>query len=117
MTGFRVFLVFFWLVLLAYTGIVIGREGVNLLPIFFGDMGKLMWPGQFNLDFFGLLLLSGLWTAWRSGFSISGLLLGLVALVGGVVFLFPYLTLLSFRANGDIRKVMLGIHASDDRPT
>src|SRR3546814_16446526 len=69
MGSFRTLLVILWLALAAYTAVVISRHGLGLLPIFFGDMAKLGWPGQFNLDFLSFLILSALWTAWRNGFT------------------------------------------------
>ena len=39
------------LVLVGYTGVVVGAHGLNLLPVFFGDIAKMAWPGQFNVDF------------------------------------------------------------------
>jgi hypothetical protein len=111
MTTFRFGLIAFWLVLLAYTGVVIANHGMNLLPIFFGDIAAMAWPGQFNLDFMGFLLLSALWTAWRGGFSGLSLILGLVAAFGGIGFLAPYLLYLTYQTNGDIRAVLLGVNA------
>ena len=116
MTAFRVLLVALWVGLAVYTGIVIAREGMNLLPIFFGDMAKLIWPGQFNLDFLCFLVLSALWTAWRNGFSAAGLGLSVPAFLGGAGFLLPYLFVLSLHARGDMKKVLLGIHARRDIP-
>lgn len=108
MTAFRLILAVLWLILAAYTGVVIARHGLNLLPIFFGDIGKLGWPGQFNLDFLCMLVLSAMWTAWRSGFSGFGLLLAVAALFGGSGFLLLYLLVLSVQHNGDLRLVLLG---------
>lgn len=111
MTPFRVFLVAIWLILFVYTSIVILNHGINLLPIFFGDIAKLAWPGQFNLDFLGFLCLSALWTAWRNGFSAGGLGLALIAFFGGIGFLAPYLLYLSFRHRRDVRAILLGVNA------
>jgi hypothetical protein len=111
MTVFRILLAVLWLTLLAYTAMVISTHGMGLLPIFFGDIGQLTWPGQFNLDFFFLLILSALWTAWRNGFSPAGLGLGLVALLGGAGFLLPYLLYLGVKHSGDMRGVLLGHRA------
>src|SRR3546814_10511094 len=83
MGSFRTLLVILWLALAAYTAVVISRHGLGLLPIFFGDMAKLGWPGQFNLDFLSFLILSALWTAWRNGFTAIALLLALIAFFGG----------------------------------
>lgn len=108
MTLFRIFLVGVLLTIVGYTSVTIASHGWDLMPIFFGDMAAMTWPGQFNLDFFCFLLLSGLWVAWRNHFSAGALALAVVAVLGGMLFLSVYLLLLSFRSNGDIKVVMLG---------
>ncbi|HAH11193.1 MAG TPA: hypothetical protein DCL48_13930 [Alphaproteobacteria bacterium] len=112
MTAFRVGLAGFWLVLVVYTGIVIANHGWGLLPIFFGDILAMAWPGQFNLDFSGFLALSALWTAWRNKFSGLGLGLSVVALLGGMGFLAPYLLFLSVQPNANARTILLGANAT-----
>ena len=94
-------------VLTSYTLIVLVNHGLTLFQVFFGDMAAMGWPGQFNLDFIGFLMLSGLWTAWRNNFSPLGLLLGVVAFFGGMVFLSIYVLILSLRAR-DIQEILLG---------
>src|SRR5690242_12478037 len=84
---FRILLAVLWIGLVAYTVVVIGAYGMTLVPIFFGDIARMNWPGQFNLDFSMLLVLSALWTAWRNKFSPLGLALSPVALFGGSGFL------------------------------
>jgi len=111
MTVFRIFLIAFWLILLIYTGVVIAHHGINLLPIFFGDIAAMTWPGQFNLDFLGFLCLSALWTAWRNGFSAGGFGLALFAFFGGIGFLAPYLFYLSIKHQSDTRTILLGLNA------
>ena len=108
MNLFRLFLFVLFLSLVIYTIITISNHGWNLLPVFFGDMKAMTWPGQFNFDFFGFLLLSGLWVSWRNNFTTAGILLGLVAVFGGILFLSAYLIYLSFHTNGDIKLMMLG---------
>ena len=108
MLAFRTFLVAFWLILIVYTLMVIGTHGLNLFHAFFGDMAAMAWSGQFNLDFMGFLLLSGIWVAWRNRFSVTGLLLALLAVFGGITVLMPYLLYLSYAARGDMREVLLG---------
>lgn len=107
MTGFRLLLVTLWLGLLAYTAAVVTRDGMGLLPIFFGDIAKVAWPGQFNLDFLCFLTLSALWTAWRNSFSALGLGLAVAAFFGGAGFLLPYLLILSVRTRGDVKAMLL----------
>jgi hypothetical protein len=111
MLGFRVLTVVVFSSLLAYTAIVAVNHGLNLLPIFFGDMAKLEWPGQFNLDFMFMLTFSALWVSWRHRFSGPGLALGLLALFGGALFLSAYLFIESLRANGDPKRLVLGQNA------
>ncbi len=108
---FRTFLAVLWLALSAYTAVVVSNHGLGLLPIFFGDMAVMAWPGQFNLDFMFMLSLSALWVSWRHQFSAGGLALGLLAFLGGASFLTIYLFVLSIQLNGDIKKVLLGARA------
>jgi hypothetical protein len=108
MSLFRVLLVMMLVTLLAYTAIVVSNHGLNLLPVFFGDIAAMAWPGQFNLDFSGFLILSALWTAWRHHFSPSGLALSLVAIFGGMAFLTVYLLAASYHVKGDIKALLLG---------
>lgn len=111
MTGFRILLVAMFAALTVYTGLVIETHGWSLFSVFFGDMAKLAWPGQFNLDFMFMLAFSGLWVAWRHRFSPAGLGLGLLAFVGGSVFLSVYLLVLSLRTRDGIRGILLGDQA------
>ncbi len=108
MTMFRVFLATCLIAILGYTSVTIANQGANLLPVFFGDMAKMAWPGQFNLDFMTFLLLAGIWVAWRHHFSGKGLALGVVAVFGGMLFMSAYLLVQSFRTRGDIAALLLG---------
>ena len=108
MSMFRAFLVAMWLCITVYTAIVVQAHGLTLFSCFFGDMGKLNWAGQFNLDFMFMLSLSGLWTAWRHEFSGAGVALGLLAFFGGASFLSVYLLVLLAQNRGDLHKVLLG---------
>ena len=106
----RTVLVIHLAVLTGYTLVVIQNHGMNLLPVFFGDMAAMAWPGQFNLDFLGFLILSALWTAWRNGFSAIGFVLAVVAFFGGMVFLSIYVLILSLGTDS-IKDILLGVHA------
>lgn len=107
MTGFRVLMLAILVLILGYTVPVGMTHGWNLLPIFFGDIVAMGWPGQFNLDFSCFLFLSGTWVAWRNEFSPTGLLLAPVAMLGGALFLSIYLLVLSF-SHSDMASIMLG---------
>ncbi len=108
MTAFRAALVLLWLAVAGYTAVVVSHHGIDLVSVFLSDFRAMGWPGQFDLDFLGMLLLSGLWVAWRHDFSARGLGLGLLATVGGILFLAAYLLVLSLQANGRMKDVLLG---------
>jgi len=108
MTAFRILLVVIVVTVVAYTVVVVANHGMGLFPIFFGDIARMDWPGQFNLDFMGFLTLSGLWIAWRHQFSPGGIALGLLVPFGGVPYVATYLLVSSFQVNGDVRALLLG---------
>lgn len=108
MIGLRTLLVVIFAVLTLYTLVVITNHGINLLPVFFGDMAQLAWPGQFNLDFMRFLALSALWVAWRHQFSGAGLALAVLAFFGGAVFLSVYLFIHSFKVNNNLVALLVG---------
>lgn len=105
---FRTFLMVFLVALAGYTAVTVSIDGWNLIPIFFGDMLEMRWPGQFNFDFMGFLLLSAIWTAWRNDFSVAGLGLAVIASVGGMLFLTIYLLVLSYQTKGNTKEMMFG---------
>jgi hypothetical protein len=107
-TAFRAFLFVLWAILVGYTAMVMANHGIGLLAVFFGDMAAMGWPGQFNLDFMFMLTLSALWVCWRHQFSGAGLLLGALAFVLGSLFLTTYLFIVTGKADGDMKEVLLG---------
>ena len=108
MVLFRLLLGVIFVALLGYTAVTISNHGVNLLPVFFGDMAKMAWPGQFNFDFMGFLVLSGLWVMWRHDFKAGGIALGVLAFFGGILFLSLYLLIQSFKTDADMPALLLG---------
>lgn len=107
-TSFRIFLVMFWLVLIGYTLVVTVNHGLILFAVFFGDMASMGWPGQFNVDFMGFLLLSAIWVLWRNQFRPSCYPLAFLAAVGGMSFLPIYLLYLGHQTDGDMGRILLG---------
>ena len=108
MTAFRALLIVLWVIIAGYTANVAANHGMSLLPVFFGAMATMGWPGQFNLDFMCMLTLSGLWVAWRHHFSGSGIALGLLAFFGGAFFLTAYLFVVSLQGKGNVKELLLG---------
>ena len=115
MQAFRAFLLVFFLLIAGYTFIVGFNHGWDLLSVFLTDLTSLTWPGQFDLDFWGYLLLSGLWVAWRHRFSPRGLALGGLASVAGTLFFMPYLIWLTLETKGDMAKLLMGERARELR--
>tara|TARA_R110002072_G_scaffold247353_2_gene406486 strand:- start:33727 stop:34071 length:345 start_codon:yes stop_codon:yes gene_type:complete len=114
MVAFRIYLILVVVVLGGYTFLVGVNEGWNLLPVFFGSIAELGWPGQFNLDFLTFLGLSATWVAWRHRFAAPGIALGVVAFFGGMMFLAPYLIWAIAKAKGDAKALLLGNHQFED---
>lgn len=107
MSAFRLLLVAMIIGIFSITSVVGFNHGWNFMPIFFGDIASLTWPGMFNFDLMCFLTLSALWLAWRHHFSPGGLLLGLLGFFGGTMFLAPYLLYAIYQADGDIKVLLL----------
>ena len=107
MKAFRVVLAAIFLTTLTYTIVVGGNHGLNFIPIFFGDILAMNWPGQFNVDFTFHIFLAALWMAWRNNFSFSGYLLAALAFVGGIHVLVGYLFYTSYQVS-DIKELLVG---------
>lgn len=108
MRKFQILVASMFVCIVVYTLIVGANHGWNLLPVFFGDILAMNWPGQFNFDFMGFLVLSSVWVSWRHHFSIGGFALGAGALFGGIMFLSAYLLIASMAANGNVNELLLG---------
>ncbi len=88
---FRTWLAFMLIAISAYTAVTVQQYGWNLFTPFFSEMLTYSWFGQFNLDFMFMLSLSALWVSWRHRFSPTGFALGVLAFLGGILFLTVYL--------------------------
>ena len=108
MLVFRGVLVAVFLCLTAYTVQVVTTHGLGLFAVFFGDMAKFGWAGQFNADFMAMLAFSGAWVIWRNQFSALGFALGVLAFFGGAPFLCGYLLYLSIAHDGDVTTMLVG---------
>lgn len=104
----KLLLFFQTLVVLIYTAIVFKNEGNELLQVFISNVSSMGWSGQFNLDFNCYLTLSGLWIMWRNKYSVSSIIIGLLAMVLGIIFFAPYLLYLLKVENSNLKKVIIG---------
>lgn len=91
-----------------YTAYAVKNEGWDLFTIFLSNLTQMGWNGQFNLDFSCYLLLSAIWIMWRNKFSMSSILIGVVAMILGIVFFAPYLLYLVFTEKGNLQKIVTG---------
>jgi hypothetical protein len=91
-----------------YTTIVFQTQGPDLLSVFINNITSLNWSGQFNLDFSCYLTLSGLWLMWRDRFATKSIILGIVAMILGIIVFAPCLLWLTFSEKGNIKRVLIG---------
>lgn len=108
MTAFRILLVAIITIVGIYTAVVISNHGADFLTPFYGDIAKMGWAGQFNIDFNAFLILGSLWLMWRHHFSPLGLLFGLVIFAGGAPFLCIYMLVVMAKDKSDIAELLLG---------
>lgn len=111
MTKFRYALIAMTVLIVAFTVAAIANGGINLITPFLMPILALSWQGQFNIDFACYLILSGIWMAWRGGFSSGSIALGVFAPPLGILFFALYLIYLLGKSNGDPRQLLLGVHA------
>ena len=116
MTVLRPLIGLMFAIITLYTLLVFRNEGVDFLTPFIGPIADFGWRGQFNLDFGFYLLLSGLWLAWRSGFSAAGCLQGAFAASLGMMVFAPLVLLHAHRARGDLNRLLLGRQAAAQGP-
>ena len=76
--------------------------------MFLSNVKSINWSGQFNLDFMSYLTLSGLWVMWRNHVSGKSIVIGLVAMILGIIFFAPYVLVLLVQEKGDLKKVLVG---------
>lgn len=111
MGQFRMTLIAMTAIIILFTITAVVGGGLNLFTPFLDPILAMNWQGQFNVDFASYLVLSGIWMAWRSGFTSGGIILGVCAPPLGILFLAPYMIYLIGKSNGDPRKLLLGVHA------
>ncbi len=117
MTLFRIFLVFATLLIYAMTLVASVSHGINWPLVAVNDLTALNWRSQFDTDFLVYLFLGAVWIFWREGLTAKGLTFGLLSVVLGGMFSFPYLLMTSYQANGNPQKILLGVHATQDTAT
>lgn len=112
MTLLRIFLVISTVLIFAVSIYAVVTKGINWPAIYFGDLLHLGWRSQFNTDFLIHLFLLATWIIWREGFTNKGFVFGFLSIFMGGMFGFPYLLYATYKANGDPKAILLGIHTN-----
>jgi len=107
----RYFLVLSTIIIYSITVIAINGYGVNWPAVAIGDLASLSWRSQFDIDFIIHLLLLATWVVWREGATTRAYLFGLLSVVMGGMFSFPYIVYTSIKAKGNVKDMLLGVHA------
>jgi hypothetical protein len=114
MNAFRLYLLVAWIALQVYSAMVGQNHSLDQIgPEFNSAVAAMTWQGQMNVDFAAALALSGLWAGWRNGWSLLGWVLGIACFVAGTTVSMAYLLFLTYREKGDMKRVLLGVHADE----
>lgn len=105
----RAYLVLGWLLLAGVTVWAVSSLGLEGGKVFFDDFAHA-WRAQFYTDFLLHVLPITAWVFWRERSKTVGLLCALGTTLGGV-FTLLYLLAATYRAEGDVRRLLLGHHA------
>lgn len=111
MSYLRLFLIVSTVIIYMITVLAIIGQEAHWPIVFFGDITKLNWRSQFNIDFLIHLLLLATWVVWREGYTIKGYVFGFLSIFLGGMFGFPYILYATYQASGDPKKILLGSHA------
>lgn len=112
MTILRVFLAFSTVLIYAITALAVAQQGPNWPAVAFADVIALGWRSQFDLDFLVHLFLLAAWVVWREGATGRAYLFGVLSIVMGGMFSFPYLIYATYAARGEPVALLLGVRAS-----
>lgn len=111
--AFRLALIAGWVFVLALSVRAVREMGFAAAgDVYFGDFAH-PWRAQFNGDFGMHLLLVAAWMVYRTKGLLLGLLSAVLAINLGGFFTLAYLLVMSIRAKGDMRQVLLGARAGD----
>lgn len=114
MKTLRIFLIISTVAIYVVTIFALNTKGMNWPAVYFGDILELDWRAQFNTDFIIHLVLLATWIAWREGFTFKGYIFGFLSIFMGGMFGFLYILVASYIAQGDPKKIVLGVHGNTE---
>ena len=106
----KTYLILAWIIITAITIYAVSTLGINFLQYFFGDMLTNGWRMQINIDFAIHLILFALWVIWREESRTTGIVCAVLVSLGGF-FTCLYLLHRLYKADGNIKGLLLGRHA------
>jgi hypothetical protein len=110
-TLLRPFLLIVWAAVAAVTAWALLEHGLVEAPrTFVSDLAH-PWRAQFYADLEAHLLLVGAWMIYRERLPLVGVASAVATLLLGALFSFPYVLVASIRAQGDMRRLLLGARA------
>ena len=111
MLALRLFAALGWLALAVVTAHATAALGLGgLVETLVADVAH-PWRLQLYLDFELHLILFASWVAWRERPLALGLVCAAATLLTGALFTLPYLLFATVRAEGDVRRLLLGARA------
>lgn len=110
MNIFRVVIGIVWIALVIITMQALQQMGIDGANVFISDLAH-PWRLQFNADFSAHVLLMALWIIYREPKLWVGIIFAALSGFIGGAFSLAYIFVASFRAGGDSRKLLLGMHA------
>ncbi|HEY0013494.1 MAG TPA: hypothetical protein VGB79_11675 [Allosphingosinicella sp.] len=111
MTAARAFLIVCWLAIAAVTLWALAALSLLALPqTMLADLAH-PWRAQLYLDLELQLLVFAAWVVWRERSRPVGVACALATMLLGALFTLAYLLVASIRAEGDVRRLLLGSRA------
>lgn len=107
----RVFLVLSSVTIYAITVIASLGQGLNWPAVAMADLLEFGWRSQFDIDFIIHLLLLASWVIWREGTNTKAYIFGFLSIIMGGMFSFPYILYATYKAGGEPKALVLGVHA------
>lgn len=111
MKALRIFLVISTVAIYAITVIASLSQGFNWPAVAIADLLALGWRSQFDIDFIVHLFLLATWVTWREGADTRAYVFGFLSIVMGGMFGFPYILYATYKARGEPKALLLGVHA------
>ena len=112
----RVLLIVATVAIYAITVIASLAQGLNWPAVAMADLLALGWRSQFDIDFIVHLFLLATWVTWREGADARAYIFGFLSTVMGGMFSFPYILYATYKAGGEPRALLLGVHAQLRNP-